>query len=191
MRKLYTILIIAVILIAAGVALWWHMSPEPSRVTLLPATVSDIRQMVRLCTTEIYEDVPIKGTVGTRHLVARQLLRGTITFDVDRLEVNQHADTLVVTLPPEQVDVYESTDPDAYVVLDTWNDRPLASSNISSAEENRMKQLAREYAIKRIYSKGYVRQARDEAQHTLASFVRAITGRPVIVVDPTPDGKMK
>lgn len=181
-----------VILLAAigAVLVWmqWHRSADVSRVELSDAFVRDIRPMVQLCSVEIYEEVPVKATIGTRHMVARETLTGSVSFDLEKLESHMSGDTLVVTLPPEIVVVRESTAPDSYRVIDTWNDRLFSSGNFTTAEENAIKRRVEASAVRLVYSKGYVGRARREAVANLASMLASVTGSPVKVVDPRPSG---
>ena len=178
-----------VVLAVAGIAVWkWQTSPEVDNVKMTSAKISDIKELAELCTTEIYEDVPVQGYVGTRHLVARATLRGTISFELDSMDVDKTGDTVRVTLPAEKVDVKESTEPNSYVVIDSWNDRIFSKQGFTTAEENKLKAMVRDNFVKQIYAKGYVKRARAEAVSNLESTLGAMTGRPVEVTDPTPNG---
>ena len=178
-----------VVLAVAGIAVWkWQTSPEVDNVKMTSAKISDIKELAELCTTEIYEDVPVKGYVGTRHLVARATLRGTISFELDSMDVDKTGDTVRVTLPAEKEDVKESTEPNSYVVIDSWNDRIFSKQGFTTAEENKLKAMVRDNFVKQIYAKGYVKRARAEAVSNLESTLGAMTGRPVEVTDPTPNG---
>lgn len=144
--------------------------------------------MVSLSTVDIYEEQPVNGRIGPKHLVARQTLTGSVSFDLEKLVVDTVGDTLRVILPPETVELYESTEPGSYVVIDTWNDR-LLGSGLTTREENAIKAKAMALARKRIYAKGYVRRARAEAVDNLAQLLRPLAAsRPVMIIDPTPAG---
>lgn len=145
------------------------------------ARITDIRPMLELCTVEIVEDVPVRGDVGSRHLFARSTMTGTISFDLDSVSQRVSGDTLYVKLPPEIVEVRESTEPDSYVVIDTWNDGLLRSGNITTAEENRFKAAARERFRRQVYDKGYVRRAREEAAANLTQMLSTLRRQPVVV----------
>lgn len=186
--KIYARLLILIVIAVSAFAAYLYFAPTKSRVRLHAATIEDVRAMARLCSVEIYEEVPVKGKVGSRHLVAREVLVGTISFDLDSLRLEESGDTVRLCLPREIVEVYESTEPGAYTVIDNWNDNFLGSSNITTAEENRMKELVRRQFVKSVYAKGYVRRARAEAVNNLRSLLSSLTGRPVIVTDPSPAG---
>lgn len=188
MKTIRLIILLLVVAAVAGVVVWWKSSPEADRVTMRDAKAIDIRPMVRLCSVEIYEDYPVKASIGTRHFFARETLRGSISFDLDSIARESRGDTLVVTLPREIVEIHESTEPDSYEVIDTWNDRFLGSDKFTAAEENEIKRKAVANYRRRIYAKGYVKRARAEARQNLQSLLAATTGRPVLVTDPTPAG---
>ena len=191
MKKLYGIIILLVLVGAGAVACWWYMSPEASRVTLHEAKIKDVTPMLRLCTVEIYDDVPVKGTIGKRHIFARESLNGSISFDLENIEMVENGDTLNVTLPREIVEIYESTAPGAYQVIDTWTDELFGSSNFTVAEENSIKAKTRDDYRKEIYRKGYVERARKEAVANLTAMLGGVTGKTVIVTDPSPAGYME
>lgn len=163
-------------------------SPEAERVKMEDARIADIQEMVRLCSMDIIEDVPIKGQIGTKHIFAKTTLNGSITFDLEGLEAEGRGDSLFVTLPKEIVEIYESTEPGAYKVIDTWNTGLFGSSRFSTAEENAVKGKVKENFRNSLYRRGYVRQARAEAVENMTSLLSATTGKTVIVTDPTPDG---
>lgn len=191
MKTIRIIIIFLIVAAAVGLAVWWKMSPEPDRVRLDAAKIADIRSMVELCSMEIYEDYPVKASIGPRHFFARETLRSSISFDLERLGVEERGDTLVVTLPPEIIEIRESTEPDSYRVIDTWSDRFLGSSTFTVREENEIKRKALAGYRRRIYARGYVARARAEAASSLRSMLSAATRRPVTVVDPTPRGAIK
>lgn len=190
MKIIRLIIVLLVILAAGALACWWYMSPDASRVKLHDAKISDVSPMLRLCSVEIYDDVPIKGSIGPRHIFARVALNGSISFDLENVSITEEADTIRVTLPREIVEVYESTAPDSYQVIDTWNDHIFGSSNFTAAEENSIKSKVRDNYRKSIYRKGYVRRARKEAVENLTSLLGGLTGKTVIVTDPTPEGTL-
>lgn len=187
----WSVLLLALGAIIAGV-IWWKAGDREMPVAELePAKIVDVRPMVRLCSVEVYEDVPIKANIGTRHIFARATLTGTISFDLEQTRDEWRGDTLFVYLPPEIVEIRESTDRGSYKVIDTWNEKFLGKSNFTAQEENEIKRKAVESWREGIYSRGYVRRAREEAVSRLASMLRPFVGEKVIVVtDLTPDGKM-
>lgn len=188
MKTLYKYLTLIVVLAVCGIVAYFYFAPSKSRVTLHDATIKEVKDMARLCTVEIYEEVPVRGHVGQRHLVAREVLVGNISFDLEGLAMDASSDTIRVTLPREIVEIRESTEPGAYTVIDNWNDSFMGDANITTAEENKMKQLTLDSFVKAVYAKGYVKRARAEAVANLTSLLSSMTGKPVVVTDPSPEG---
>ncbi|MBD5185384.1 MAG: hypothetical protein HDS92_02120 [Bacteroidales bacterium] len=188
MKAIRTIIVLLILVAAGFVAYKWYVAPEADNVTMQEAKITDVSPMLRLCSVEIYDDVPVKGTIGDRHLFGRVALKGSISFDLDSVKMTESGDTLSVTLPREIVDVYESTDAGAYQVIDTWSDSFMGSSNFTTAEENKIKSNVRDNYRKGIYQKGYVARACKEAVANLTSLLGGLTGKTVIVTDPAPEG---
>lgn len=166
-------------------------SQQSGDITIDGAMVKEVESMVRLCSMDIYEETPVKATIGNRHLFGRITLKGSITFDLERIVLKMSGDTLRVQLPPEKVEILESTDKDSYIVIDTWNDRFMGSGSFTTAEENKIKEKVKQNAIKSIYRKGYVKRARAEAAENLTAMLSALTSKPVVVTDPTPEGNLR
>lgn len=165
-------------------------APEATNVVMEEAKITDVAPMLRLCSVEIYEDIPVKGKVGDKHLFGKMTVNGSISFDLDSLQITETADTLSMTLPREIVEVYESTAPGSYKVIDEWSDGMFSSSEFTNAEENKIKTQVRNNFRKTIYAKGYVERARLEASENLKGLLESVTGKTVIVTDPTPKGSL-
>ncbi len=192
-KKIFPIIAAAILL--GGILLIVSLNRKSSRqsgdLTIDGAIVKEVESMVRLCSMDIYEETPVKATIGNRHLFGRITLKGSITFDLERIVLKMSGDTLRVQLPPEKVEILESTDKDSYIVIDTWNDRFMGSGCFTTAEENKIKEKVKQNAIKSIYRKGYVKRARAEAAENLAAMLSALTSKPVVVTDPTPEGNLR
>lgn len=187
---LYSVAILAAVILLGALGAWWALSPKASRATMHDAAITDISPMVRLCSVDIYEDIPIKASIGPRHMFARATVNGSITFDLEDLHIREQGDTITVTLPREIVEIHESTEPGSYLVIDTWNDNIFGSDNISTTEENKIKAKVRENFRRKVYAKGYVKRARAEATANLTAMLSGLTGKTVVVNDPTPDGNL-
>lgn len=188
MKAIRTIILLIVLVAAGFFAYKWYTAPEASHITMREAKISDVSPMLRLCSVEIYDDVPVKGSIGPRHIFAREALNGSISFDLENVEMIEQGDTLNLTLPREIVEIYESTAPGSYQVIDTWTDELFGSSNFTTAEENAIKAKVRDNYRKEIYRKGYVKRARKEAVDNLTAMLGGLTGKTVIVSDPSPTG---
>lgn len=185
MKKIYVFLVILAVVAVAVAGFWavreWMTAPEVENVRLVPAKVSEIRSMVELSTVELYEELPLKASIGKRHLVARVVMEGSVGFDLDRLKVTERGDTIVVKLPPERVTLRESTRPGSYTVIDTWSDDPFGSAQFTTAEENALKRRFTESAVRGVYRRGDVRRARQSAAESVRTLLSGATGRPVVV----------
>lgn len=188
MKAIRTLIVLAILVAAGFVAYKWYTAPDASHVSMKEAKITDVTPMLRLCSVEIYDDVPVSGTIGDRHLFARVALKGSISFDLDSVAMTESGDTLALTLPREIVDIYESTDAGAYEVIDVWCDSFFGSANFTTAEENSIKAQTRDTYRKTIYDKGYISRARKEAVANLTSLLGGLTGKTVIVTDPAPEG---
>lgn len=185
------ILILLVLLLAGGgYYLYRHFmeAPEVSRVKVEKSKIRDISPMLQLCTVEIYDEIPVKGRAGKKHLVAKTVIYGSISFDLENVQIIETADTIDVTLPSEIIQIQESTEPGAYQVIDTWSDGFLDFGTLTTRQENKIKKLVLEGYRKSLYDKGLVRKARKEAARNLASLLRSATGKTVIVTDFHPNG---
>lgn len=192
-KKIFPIIAAAILLggILLIVSLNRKSYQQSGDLTIDGAMVKGVESMVRLCSMDIYEETPVKATIGNRHLFGRITLKGSITFDLERIVLKMSGDTLRVQLPPEKVEILESTDKDSYIVIDTWNDRFMGSGSFTTAEENKIKEKVKQNAIKSIYRKGYVKRARAEAAENLTAMLSALTSKPVVVTDPTPEGNLR
>ncbi len=192
-KKIFPIIAAAILLggILLIVSLNRKSSQQSGDLTIDGAMVKEVESMVRLCSMDIHEETPVKATIGNRHLFGRITLKGSITFDLERIVLKMSGDTLRVQLPPEKVEILESTDKDSYIVIDTWNDRFMGSGSFTTAEENKIKEKVKQNAIKSIYRKGYVKRARAEAAENLTAMLSALTSKPVVVTDPTPEGNLR
>lgn len=172
-----------VIVAVVGFAIWWKLTPDDEERGLKPARVEDVRRMVELSTVEIREDLPIKGRVGKRHLVAMQRLEGSIGYDLERISLSERGDTLVVTLPPAEITLRESTDEGSYVVIDEWSDDLFGSGKLTAKEANILKEKCIALEKERLRRAGYVERARRKAVADLERLLPLLTGRVVEISD--------
>ena len=167
---------------------------RPDEIEVLPSRPGDVKEMVRLCSMEIYNEVPVLDTVNFKVIFAIQKQSGSISFDVEHLIVDDSGDTVRIQLPREIVEVNESTEKNSWQVMDTKAIGPMSilrSNKFSLEEENRVKAKLKANSIKRLYSNGTVRQARKDAVDNLTRLMETAYRKPVIVSDPTPDGNLK
>lgn len=188
MKKIIFLIILVVAGAIAYLCYRWYDSPEASDITIESAKITDVKPLLRLCTVEIYDEVPIKAAIGPRHIFAKTSLNGSISFDLENISYDETPDTIRMILPREIIDIYESTDPGAYKVYDRWNDNLFGSSHFTATEENKIKMKVRDNYRKSIYRRGLVKRARKEATDALTDMLSSITGKTVIVTDTVPEG---
>lgn len=184
----YIILLVCLAVVAvAGVLVYYHFNSEPEYI-VEKGKIADIRQMARLCSVDIYREVVVVDTVGTKVMCAIQKQQGSVTFDLDSLASDLSADTVRVVLPRETVEINESTEPNSWQVIDTRNMSLIGSGTFTAAEDNAVKSKLKARAIRSVYKDGIVKRARAEARENLRNLLAQLTGKPVIVSDPAPEG---
>ena len=189
--------IITLVLAAAFAFLGWQLYryfQRPEEIEVLPTKPGDVKEMARLCSMDIYNEVSVLDTVNSKVIFAVQKQSGSISFDMENLQIDDTGDTVRIILPREIVEVYESNERNAWEVIDTKAIGPMAflrSNKFTTAEENRVKSKIKAKAISRLYSNGTVRQARKDAVKNLSRLMEGVYRKPVIVTDPTPNGTPK
>ena len=189
---------IILLILAAAIAFFgWQLYrylQHPEEIEVLPSKPGDVKEMARLCSMEIYNEVSVLDTVNSKVIFAVQKQSGSISFDMENLQVDDSGDTIKIVLPREIVDIYESNEKNAWEVIDTKAIGPMAflrSNKFTTAEENRVKSKIKAKAIRRLYSNGTVKQARKDAVENLTRLMEGIYRKPVLVSDPTPNGSPK
>ena len=193
MIKILKYVIPVIILAVLAFAGWqvYRYFQRPEEIEVLPSRPGDVKEMVRLCSMEIYNEVPVLDTVNFKVMFAVQKQSGSISFDVEHLEVDPTADTIRIQLPREIVDVYESSEKNSWQVIDTKAIGPMAllrSDKFTLEEENRVKAKLKAKATARLYANGSVRKARKDAVENLTRLMQSFYRKPVVVTDPTPNG---
>ena len=188
-KYIIPIIILAILALAGWQA--YRYFQRPDEIEVLPSHPGDVREMVRLCTMEIYNEVPVLDTVNFKVMFAVQKQSGSIAFDVEHLDIDDTGDTVKIVLPREIVTVNESTDKNAWQVIDTKAIGPMAmfrSNKFTLDEENRVKAKLKSKSISRLYSNGTIRKARKDAADNLTKLMETVYRKPVIVTDTTPEG---
>ncbi|MDE6061142.1 MAG: DUF4230 domain-containing protein, partial [Duncaniella sp.] len=100
-----------------------------------------------------------------------------------KLDYQVKNDSVVIILPPEEIEIYESSANNSYEVIDTWNASMLDLRRMTAAEETAIKKrMARKYKAS-FYDKGYVKRARASAVETLSRLLSIIDPK-ITVIDP-------
>ncbi|MDR2918501.1 MAG: DUF4230 domain-containing protein [Tannerella sp.] len=179
--------IIIVLLIITGYLVYNRFN-QPA-IKTLPAKIEEIKQAVKLSTLDITMEDIYKDTVNIKGVVSRIKAQIYIRFDIENIPMVEHGDTLIVQLPPECIEIYESTS-NSSEILDVWNlqfpEEPVETP-LSTAEENYIKQRYKQRIENQMYEKGYVKRARENALQSLAILFSKFRDH-VIIVDNYPDG---
>lgn len=193
MFRLLRYLLLLLLAACVAIAIYLAMHRPDTQITTAPAQIDNIRSMVRLCSVDIYSEVPVLDTLGDKVMFAVQKQNGTVSFDIEALEIDNSGDTVRVALPPEIVELYESTDDNAWQVIDTKNIGPLTrylpgSDKFTDREENALKAGIGHRSRRRLYHDGTIARARAEAVRNLQSLIEKLYRKPVQVSDSTPRG---
>lgn len=193
MIRLVKYLIVLLLGIAAAIFIYQNYIREvpDDPVAVRMGRISRVEEMARLCSMDLYSEVPVLDTINGKVMFAVQKQRGSISFDLEKLTVDDSGDTVVITLPPEIIELREATETNSWEVIDTKAVGKLAlfrTDRISDLEENALKRRVSERSRKRLYDNGTVARARAEGADNLRRLMEKIYRRPVIILDPTPAG---
>lgn len=180
--------IIAVALVAVG--LIYFMKPE-KEIEVERGEIDRLASMVQLCTVDVYREVPVLDTIGSKVIFAVQKQRGSVSFDIEHLDFDPKADTIRVALPPEIVEIFESTDENSWQVIDTKNLNFIGYDRVSDEEERALKNRLARNSRRMLYDNGVIAKARADAAANLESLLRKVYRKPVVVTDPTPRGSFR
>lgn len=186
------LIIIAVIAIVALALFFWIGAPKKS-IEVGRGQISDVKTMAQLCTIDLYNEVPVLDTINNKVLFAVQKQRGSVSFDLENMQVNTDGDTVKIVLSPEIVEINEATEDNSWQVIDSKNlslkgYNPLASNKLTDEEENQIKKKIKTNSKKILYHNGTIERARAEAVKNLQTLMTKVYRKPVVVTDPTPKG---
>lgn len=182
--SLYVTGIILIVVLALGGGLYlWRSSTESTNMAISETKLSEIKDMLKLCTMEVRDDVAIKDSINGKWIFAKTTVNGYIRFDLEKLDYQVKNDSVFIILPPEEIEIYESSANNSYEVIDTWNASMLDLRRMTAAEETAIKKrMARKYKAS-FYDKGYVKRARASAVETLTRLLSVIDPK-ITVIDP-------
>lgn len=190
-KRIKLILIVVVLLAAVAAGLYFYFSTPKKTIDVSEGRVSRIEEMVRLCAVDIYSEVPVLDTIDNKVMFAVQKQKGSVSFDIENMQVDAGGDTVRVTLPPEIIDLYEATEDNSWEVIDTKAVGPMAmlrSDKFTVEEENAVKANIKRNSRRLLYRNGTVKRARADGAQMLRTLLETVYDRPVMVTDPTPDG---
>lgn len=192
MKFINGLLITAMLLCAVVAAVWFALSrfmPQKDVISVGAGRMGDIETMAQLCTVDFYNEVPICDTIYPKVCFAIQKQRGSISFDLEKLEIDTVGDTIKITLPPEIVQLFEATEKDSWQVIDSKDLRWYNKWSEATPDDwRKVKARAKARSIKKLYRDGVVRRARAEAARNLEDLMTKVYRKPVTVIDPTPQG---
>lgn len=178
--------ILIVIIAAIVCAVRFRPEPKPE-VEISPGRIHNLETYVRLCTIDIYSEIPVLDTINNKVIFGIQKQRGSISFDIEGIQADTTGDTVRVILPEEIVELHEATAPDSWQVIDTKNISALGflkSSRLTAEEENMVKENIRTRTLRRLHKDGTIRRARNEGAANLKVILEKVFRKPVIVTDP-------
>ncbi len=190
-KRIKLILIAVVLLAAVAAGLYFYFSTPKKTIDVSEGRVSRIEEMVRLCAVDIYSEVPVLDTIDNKVMFAVQKQKGSVSFDIENMQVDAGGDTVRVTLPPEIIDLYEATEDNSWEVIDTKAVGPMAmlrSDKFTVEEENAVKANIKRNSRRLLYRNGTVKRARADGAQMLRTLLETVYDKPVLVTDPTPDG---
>ncbi|MCM1355566.1 MAG: DUF4230 domain-containing protein [Staphylococcus sp.] len=188
MIKRYITLIITIVIIAGVAAIiLWRSTAASTNMSVSETKLSEIKEMVKLCSLEVRDDVAIKDSINGKWIFAKNTVNGYIRFDLEKLDYQTRNDSVIIFLPPEEIEIYESNSDGAYEVIDTWNESLLDLRTLTAAEESAIKRRMAERYRKSFYTKGYVSRARRSAVETLSQLVSVMDDK-ITIVDLHPQG---
>lgn len=190
-KSIKAIITVAAILVVAIAVDLTVSSPKAPTIEADKGYISNMETMAQLCAIEVYSEVPIVDTINNKVICAIQKQRGSITFDLENMQIATDGDTVKVIMPDEIVSITEATDNDSWKVVDTKAIGPLAmlrSDKLTLEEENQMKAKIERNAKVRLYKNGTVKRARAEGAQNIKKLLEKIYRKPVKVTDPTPEG---
>ncbi|MDE5836029.1 MAG: DUF4230 domain-containing protein [Paramuribaculum sp.] len=193
MKTIRNILLIVIVIIAIVFAMDIYFLPAPleEAISVNRGQVNKVETMAQMCVIDIYSEVPVLDTINSKVMFAIQKQKGSVSFDIESMEINTEEDTITVTLPPEIVELFEATDDNSWEVIDTkpiGNMALFRSGKFTIEEENIIKSRIKRKSKQVLYRNGTIAKARAEAAKNLETLMTALYKKPVKVTDPTPQG---
>ena len=158
MKKSIKAIITVAAIVVVAIAVYLTVSlPKSPTIEADKGYISNMETMAQLCAIEVYSEVPIVDTIDNKVICAIQKQRGSITFDLENMQIATDGDTVKVIMPDEIVSITEATDNDSWKVVDTKAIGLLAmlrSDKLTLEEENQVKAKIVRKAKVRLYKTG-------------------------------------
>ena len=188
-KKLILIAVVAIAVIAIG--LYFSFASPKKSIDVSKGQISKVETMAQLCAIDIYSEVPILDTINNKVMFAVQKQKGSVSFDLENMQMDSDGDTVKIVLSPDIVDLYEATEDNSWEVIDTKAIGKMAmfkSDKFTNEEENAIKANIKKNSKKLLYHNGTIERARAEGARNLQTLMEKVYQKPVKVVDPTPKG---
>ena len=188
-KKLILIAVVAIAVIAIG--LYFSFASPNKSIDVSKGQISKVETMAQLCAIDIYSEVPILDTINNKVMFAVQKQKGSVSFDLENMQMDSDGDTVKIVLSPEIVDLYEATEDNSWEVIDTKAIGTMSmfkSDKFTDEEENAIKANIKKNSKKLLYHNGTIERARAEGARNLQTLMEKVYNKPVKVTDPTPKG---
>lgn len=185
------ILIAAAIIAAFVIILYFSFASHKKTIDVSKGQISKIETMAQLCAIDIYSEVPVLDTINDKVIFAVQKQKGSVSFDLEHMQMDTDGDTVKITLSPEIVDLYEATEDNSWEVIDTKAIGTMSifkSDKFTDKEENAVKANIKRNSKKLLYHNGTIERARAEGALNLQTLMEKVYNKPVKVIDLTPKG---
>ena len=185
------ILIVIGIVVIVVFILYFSLSSPNKTIDVSKGKISKVETMAQLCAIDIYTEMPVLDTINNKVMFAVQKQKGSVSFDLENMEMNVDGDTVKITLSPEIVELYEATEDNSWEVIDTkaiGKMSMLRSDQFTDEEENALKAKIKRNSKKLLYENGTIERARAEGAANLQMLMEKVYRKPVKVTDPTPKG---
>lgn len=186
--KLIIKIAIAAIAVGAAFLIYLFCFSSNKKILVGKGEINKIDTMAELCTIDFCNEVPIIDTVGNWECFGKQKQRGSISFDIEHLQIDTDGDTVKIILPAENIEIMESTDKEAWKSIDSKDLRFGRWEKASPEVWNEVKKNAMSKSKKALYTAGIVERARKEGAENLQLLMEKVYRKPVKVSDPTPKG---
>lgn len=191
MNKKLIVPVVAVIAVIAVIIIVLLLSSTKKTIDIREGKISKVETMAQLCAIDVYNEVPVLDTINDKVIFAIQKQKGSVSFDLENMQIDAQGDTVKITLSPEIVELYEATEDNSWEVIDTKNIGSMSmfkSDKFTDEEENAVKSNIKKNSKKILYRNGTIERARAEGARNLRALMEKVYRKPVTVVDPTPKG---
>lgn len=188
LKRYIALLLTLIVILAAAAIILWRSSQASTNMSISETKLSEIKDMVKHCSLEVRDDIAIRDSINGKWIFAKNTVNGYVRFDLEKLDYQTRNDSIVIFLPPEEIEVYESSRDNSYEVIDTWNQSLLDLRNLTAAEETAIKKRVADRYKASFYEKGYISRARSSAVATLSTLLSRMDDGKITVVDLYPDG---